>query len=266
MLGSFSVQSQYRINCSEVFFDEIRDMTIVEDEYSRAMLGKQPGKGSGQSVPNRKFDFREQHCQLSNRLVASITPNPSLMARSLSEIAPIGAAIGLFAETEEEVAEAREKAKSTSSSSSPTVTPTLPSATATPTPAITQPAPSVTPTYTAKKSVAIHFAKKLAKQHKVEIAFVVGIDLFWPNYAADVKAAAGIVKPVKPVAIEPIPVAIALPKPSTAAPPLLPGSTVVPFTTMQAAVSNNMIEVSWCQLSGSATRLIVTQSTPFMRR
>ncbi|KAM1250841.1 hypothetical protein ACFX1X_033752 [Malus domestica] len=266
MLGSFSVQSQYRINCSEVFVDEIRDMTIVEDEYSRAMLGKQPGKGSGQSVPNRKFDFREQRRQLSNRLVASITPNPSFMARSLSEIAPIVAAIGLFAEIEEEVAEAREKAKSISSSSSPTVTPTPPPPTATPTPAITQPAPSSTSTYTAKKGVAIHFAKKLAKQHKVEIASVVGIGLFWPNYAADVKAAAGIVKPIKPVAVEPTSVATAPPKPSAAAPPLLPGSTVVPFTTMQAAISNNMIEVSRCQLSGSATRLIVTPSTPFMRR
>ncbi|KAM1382175.1 hypothetical protein TB2_033968 [Malus domestica] len=33
-------------------------LTTVEDEYLRAMLGKQPGKGSGQSVPDRKFDFK----------------------------------------------------------------------------------------------------------------------------------------------------------------------------------------------------------------
>ncbi|KAB2631577.1 GRIP domain-containing protein RUD3-like [Pyrus ussuriensis x Pyrus communis] len=33
-------------------------LTTVEDEYSRAMLGKRPGKGSGQSVLDQKFDFR----------------------------------------------------------------------------------------------------------------------------------------------------------------------------------------------------------------
>lgn len=158
------------------------------------------------------------------------------------ETAPVGAAIGLLAETEEEVAEAREKAKSTSSSSSPAVTPTPPPATATPAPAIAQPAPSATPTYTAKKGVATPFAKKLAKQHKVEIASVVGTGSFGRITPADVEAAAGIVKPAKPVAAEPTPAAAAPPKPSAAAPPLLPGSTVVPFTTMQAAVSKNMVE------------------------
>ncbi|CAN6550263.1 unnamed protein product [Malus baccata var. baccata] len=158
------------------------------------------------------------------------------------ETAPVGAAIGLLAETEDEVAEAREKAKSTSSFSSPAVTPTPPPATAIPAPAIAQPAPSATPTYTAKKGVATPFAKKLAKQHKVEIASVVGTGPFGRITPADVEAAAGIVKPAKPVAAEPTPVAAAPPKPSAAAPPLLPGSTVVPFTTMQAAVSKNMVE------------------------
>ncbi|KAB2595285.1 hypothetical protein D8674_030735 [Pyrus ussuriensis x Pyrus communis] len=33
-------------------------LTTIEDEYSRAMLGKRPGKGSGHSVLDRKFDFR----------------------------------------------------------------------------------------------------------------------------------------------------------------------------------------------------------------
>ncbi|KAM0964677.1 hypothetical protein ACFX13_021080 [Malus domestica] len=165
------------------------------------------------------------------------------------ETAPVGAAIGLLAETKEEVAEAREKAKSSSSgspaSSSPAeaaVTPTPPPATATPAPAIAQPAPSATATYTPKKGVATPFAKKLAKQHKVDIASVVGTGPFGRITPADVEAAAGIVKPTKPVAAEPTSVAAAPPKPSAAAPPLLPGSTVVPFTTMQAAVSKNMVE------------------------
>ncbi|KAM2686106.1 hypothetical protein EV2_009039 [Malus domestica] len=58
MLSSFSVNSQYHINCPEVFAKEIRDLLKVENEHSRAMLGEQPGKGFGQSVPDWKFDFK----------------------------------------------------------------------------------------------------------------------------------------------------------------------------------------------------------------
>ncbi|CAB4295596.1 unnamed protein product [Prunus armeniaca] len=167
------------------------------------------------------------------------------------ETAPVGAAIGLLAETEEEVAEAKAKAKSASSdfpaSSSPAaeaVTPTPPPATSTPAPAIAQPSPPAT--YTPKKTVATPFAKKLAKQHKVDIASVVGSGPFGRITPADVEAAAGIAQPKKTVAAEPTPVSAAPPKPSAApsasSAPLLPGSTVVPFTTMQAAVSKNMLE------------------------
>ncbi|XP_008243215.1 PREDICTED: dihydrolipoyllysine-residue acetyltransferase component 4 of pyruvate dehydrogenase complex, chloroplastic [Prunus mume] len=167
------------------------------------------------------------------------------------ETAPVGSAIGLLAETEEEVAEAKAKAKSASSdspaSSSPAaeaVTPTPPPATSTPAPAIAQPSPPAT--YTPKKTVATPFAKKLAKQHKVDIASVVGSGPFGRITPADVEAAAGIAQPKKTVAAEPTPVSAAPPKPSAApsasSAPLLPGSTVVPFTTMQAAVSKNMLE------------------------
>ncbi|CAB4265002.1 unnamed protein product [Prunus armeniaca] len=167
------------------------------------------------------------------------------------ETAPVGAAIGLLAETEEEVAAAKAKAKSASSdspaSSSPAaeaVTPTPPPATSTPAPAIAQPSPPAT--YTPRKTVATPFAKKLAKQHKVDIASVVGSGPFGRITPADVEAAAGIAQPKKTVAAEPTPVSAAPPKPSAApsasSAPLLPGSTVVPFTTMQAAVSKNMLE------------------------
>ncbi|KAM1365081.1 hypothetical protein ACFX2F_043547 [Malus domestica] len=37
---------------------EFATLTIVEDKYSRAMLGEQPSKSFGQSVLDRKFDFR----------------------------------------------------------------------------------------------------------------------------------------------------------------------------------------------------------------
>ncbi|KAM1846109.1 hypothetical protein ACFX13_020321 [Malus domestica] len=37
---------------------EFMTLTAVEDEFSRAMLSKQPGKGLRQSVSDWRFDFR----------------------------------------------------------------------------------------------------------------------------------------------------------------------------------------------------------------
>lgn len=165
------------------------------------------------------------------------------------ETAPVGAAIGILAETEAELEEAKTKAKAADSGSSKpeasAVTPTPPPATATPAPAIAQPPPSTSAAPAGpRKTVATPFAKKLAKQHKVDIASVVGTGPFGRITPADVEAAAGI-QPKKTTAAVPTPAAAAPSKPaapSASALPLLPGSTVVPFTTMQAAVSKNMVE------------------------
>ncbi|KAL6186600.1 hypothetical protein ACLB2K_042720 [Fragaria x ananassa] len=164
------------------------------------------------------------------------------------ETAPVGAAIGILAETEAELEEAKAKAKAADSGAAKpeaaAVTPSTPPATANPAPAIAQPATAATSAAPAgpRKTVATPFAKKLAKQHKVDIAAVVGTGPFGRITPADVEAAAGI-QPKKSAAVEPTPAAAAPSKPAAApALPLLPGSTVVPFTTMQAAVSKNMIE------------------------
>ncbi|KAK4793708.1 hypothetical protein SAY86_024143 [Trapa natans] len=173
------------------------------------------------------------------------------------ETAPVGAPIGLLAETEDEIAEAKAKAAAKSGSASAPPSPTkteadttfdTPAVTATPTPAIPQP-PRATPgsSKPSGKVVATPFAKKLAKQHKVDINKLVGTGPYGRVTPEDVEAAAGI-KPSKPAvpAAQPAPVAAAAApsKPAGAAPlpPPLPGSTVVPFTTMQAAVSKNMME------------------------
>ncbi|KAM2749316.1 hypothetical protein EV2_028227 [Malus domestica] len=37
---------------------EFMTLIVVEDEFSRAMLSKQPGKGLRQSIPDWRFDFR----------------------------------------------------------------------------------------------------------------------------------------------------------------------------------------------------------------
>jgi pyruvate dehydrogenase E2 component (dihydrolipoamide acetyltransferase) len=155
------------------------------------------------------------------------------------ETAPVGAPIGLLAETEEEIAEAKAKAASKASGSTPpvaeTVTPTPPPpATSTPAPAISQ--PPAAPEGPRKKTVT-PFAKKLAKQHKVDINKVVGTGPYGRVTPADVEAAAGIAvsKPSESLA------ATVKAAASSSVPPL-PGSNIVPFTTMQAAVSKNMVE------------------------
>ncbi|CAH2045462.1 unnamed protein product [Thlaspi arvense] len=167
------------------------------------------------------------------------------------ETAPVGAAIGLLAETEAEIEEAKTKAASKPSSSAPpaaaeAVVPSPPPATSSPAPAIAQPAPVATVSDGPKKTVATPYAKKLAKQHKVDIGSIAGTGPFGRITASDVEAAAGIA-PSKSTVAPPPPLpsapAAATPKATkTNLPPLLPDSSVVPFTAMQSAVSKNMIE------------------------
>uniref|UniRef100_A0A2P2LTW1 Dihydrolipoamide acetyltransferase component of pyruvate dehydrogenase complex n=1 Tax=Rhizophora mucronata TaxID=61149 RepID=A0A2P2LTW1_RHIMU len=166
------------------------------------------------------------------------------------ESAPVGAPIGILAETEDEIAEAKAKAASSGSSPSQSappaaakvVAPTPPPVTSTPAPAISQPAPASSPDGP-RKTVATPYAKKLAKQHKLDINKLAGTGPYGRITPADVEAAAGIT-PSKP-SMGPAAAAAAAPPSKTARtplPPLLPGSTVVPFTTMQSAVSRNMLD------------------------
>lgn len=160
------------------------------------------------------------------------------------ETAPVGAAIGLLAETEAEIEEAKSKAASKSSSSvAEAVVPSPPPVTSSPAPAIAQPAPVTAVSDGPRKTVATPYAKKLAKQHKVDIESVAGTGPFGRITASDVETAAGIAPFKSSIAPPPPP-----PPPVTAKatttnlPPLLPDSSIVPFTAMQSAVSKNMIE------------------------
>ena len=151
--------------------------------------------------------------------------------------APVGAPIALLAESEEEVALARARAQSLSQGQSQEQPPPHAAAAAA---AAATPAPPPPAT----KGVATPYAKKLAKQHRVDIAAVVGTGPHGRVTAADVEAAAGI-KPKPKVTPPPLPAAAvppATPMASGAVLPPLPGGRVVPFTTMQAAVSRNMVE------------------------
>jgi pyruvate dehydrogenase E2 component (dihydrolipoamide acetyltransferase) len=158
-------------------------------------------------------------------------------------VAPVGSAIALLAESEAEIAEAKSKASANSSSSS-SPPPPSPSPVAEPEKTAVNVAPVAAPVAVAvaathpaseggKRVVASPYAKKLAKELKVELGRIVGSGPMGRIVAKDVEAAASTaaadVAPISP----PAPVA---------APAGIELGTVVPFTTMQAAVSRNMLE------------------------
>jgi pyruvate dehydrogenase E2 component (dihydrolipoamide acetyltransferase) len=162
-------------------------------------------------------------------------------------VAPVGSAIALLAESEAEIDEAKSKASANSSSSSSSLPPPPPpsaSPVAEPEKIAVNVAPVATPVAVAvasthpaseggKRVVASPYAKKLAKELKVDLGRVVGSGPMGRIVAKDVEAAASTaaadVAPIRPPAAAPAPSGIEL-------------GAVVPFTTMQVAVSRNMLE------------------------
>lgn len=160
------------------------------------------------------------------------------------DVAAVGSPIAFLAETEEEIELAKSKALSSSSSSSSSSTSSSPAPAPTPTPTPT-PAPvesqpkkvfaaAVLSKHPAseggKRVVASPYAKKLAKELKVELGQIIGTGPSGRVVAKDVEAfaATGSVA----AAAEPVKTAV----------PGVELGTVVPFTTMQNAVSRNMVE------------------------
>ena len=160
-------------------------------------------------------------------------------------VAPVGSAIALLAESEAEIAEAKSKAcANSSSSSSPPPPPPSPSPIAEPEKIAVNVAPVAAPVAVAvvsthpaskggKRVVASPYAKKLAKELKVELGRIVGSGPMGRIVAKDVEAAAST------AAADLAPVGSSAP---AVAPAGIELGTVVPFTTMQAAVSRNMLE------------------------
>ncbi|XP_062101333.1 dihydrolipoyllysine-residue acetyltransferase component 5 of pyruvate dehydrogenase complex, chloroplastic [Humulus lupulus] len=166
-------------------------------------------------------------------------------------VATVGSAIALLAETEAEIDEARAKANSspssTPSSSAASVAPPEPQAekiaenvgpvVKTPSPVSVAASSSHPASDGGKRIVASPYAKKLAKELKVDLGRVVGSGPLGRIVAKDVEAAASAaVESTVTAAVGP-----ALGSGAAASPAIELG-TVVPFTTMQGAVSKNMIE------------------------
>ncbi|CAN6330742.1 unnamed protein product [Urochloa humidicola] len=152
------------------------------------------------------------------------------------ESAPVGSAIALLAESEEEIPAAQSQAASFSSGAAASAPPPQETAAqeASPPPppppapvAVSAPAPPSPATQGGARVVASPYAKKLAKDLGVDLFSVTGSGPSGRIVAKDVEAALAAPKKAVPVA---------------AARPDVPLGSTVPFTTMQSAVSKNMVE------------------------
>uniref|UniRef100_A0A0E0LV41 Dihydrolipoamide acetyltransferase component of pyruvate dehydrogenase complex n=1 Tax=Oryza punctata TaxID=4537 RepID=A0A0E0LV41_ORYPU len=161
------------------------------------------------------------------------------------ESAPVGAPIALLAESEEDLQAALAKAQELSKGQPQQAAPP-PDAAAPPPPPPPPAAAAPAPVAAGTKGIATPQAKKLAKQHRVDLAKVTGTGPFGRITPADVEAAAGIQPKPKVAPAAAAPTALSAPAigavPQAAVLPPVPGATVVPFTSMQAAVSKNMVE------------------------
>ncbi len=157
------------------------------------------------------------------------------IAIAAGDSAPVGAMIGLVAETEAEIAQAQAQlsekpaaavAKAAGNGSEPAIVPAP----------VSVPVP--TPAATSGRTIVSPRARKLAKDLKVDLKTLQGTGPHGRIVAADVEAVAGVIaKP--PVA------AVAAPTPPSrvpaAAPAAVASGDVVPLTTLQNAVVRNMV-------------------------
>ncbi len=157
--------------------------------------------------------------------------------------APVGEAIALVAETQEEIAQAQQKAPS-SPQKSPDSPPQKQEVTASTAPATTATATvTATPSTNGKSNriVASPRAKKLAKQLGIALNTVEGSGPYGRIVADDIEKAAGKTPttptiPTQPTAPIPTPPVAAPPTPT----PVTAGETV-PLNTLQKAVVQNMM-------------------------
>ncbi len=163
------------------------------------------------------------------------------------DVAPVGGAIALLAETEAEIETAKQKAASLEGGATP-----APAAPASEPESAPEPEPVAATTASQNGSgsgrlIASPRAKKLAKQLKVDLTGLVGSGPHGRIVAQDIEKAAGKAPSAAPSAAPAIPAAApapsavpsAAPAPAVTAPPPVPGQ-VTPFNTLQQAVVRNM--------------------------
>jgi pyruvate dehydrogenase E2 component (dihydrolipoamide acetyltransferase) len=167
------------------------------------------------------------------------------------EVAPVGAAIALLAETEAEIEQAKQKAAQLQGSAAQSAAPAASAPSAAPS-ASQGAAPAQTtasPSRRNGRTIASPRARKLAKEYQVDLSGLQGSGPHGRIVAEDVEAAAGkapqpSAPPVAPPATVPASPAAIAPTPAPAAPPTptpAPLGEVVPFNTLQQAVVRNML-------------------------
>jgi pyruvate dehydrogenase E2 component (dihydrolipoamide acetyltransferase) len=153
---------------------------------------------------------------------------------------PVGQTIALIAETEAEIAEAKQRGGAAATSAPAPVVADAVTAPVAATAPVTQPAPART-----GRLIASPRAKKLAKDMGVNLEQLQGSGPNGRVVAADVASAAGKPLPanmISPSAPQPITaVAMAAAQPTAAPPAGVPMAKLVPFNTLQQAVNRNMI-------------------------
>jgi pyruvate dehydrogenase E2 component (dihydrolipoamide acetyltransferase) len=165
------------------------------------------------------------------------------------ESAPVGAAIAIVVETEAEIAQAQAATPPTTKAA----VPTPPPAQATPEPvaaAKAAPIAADSPSKRNGRSVISPRARKLAKDHKVDLSNVRGSGPHGRIIAEDVEVLIGktstpaVTQVVSPTVPQPVTQPVTQPvqaiASSTPAAPITPGQ-VVPLTTLQNAVARNML-------------------------
>ncbi|CAL9118641.1 unnamed protein product [Musa acuminata var. zebrina] len=164
-------------------------------------------------------------------------------------VAPVGSAIALLSESEDEIPLAKSQASSSSSavaaSPPPAEAPASTTSQQTLAPSPPEPSPvaassSTHPASDGGRIVATPYAKKLAKDLKVDLAGVAGTGPMGRIVAKDVEAAAAAA--VASVPSVPSKAVVGSVSAKTPTPLAIELGTVVPFTTMQGAVSKNMVE------------------------
>ena len=163
------------------------------------------------------------------------------------EQAPVGSTIGLLAETEAEIETAKQQGSNqttatTAKTETKTETPVAPSST--PEPATPTPQVASTPTSTPKREnsrvVASPRARKLAKEHNIDLATLQGSGPHGRIVASDVEAATGQSTATPQPQPTPQPAPQPTPQPTPQAAPSYAKGEVVPFTTLQSSVVRNM--------------------------
>jgi pyruvate dehydrogenase E2 component (dihydrolipoamide acetyltransferase) len=149
--------------------------------------------------------------------------------------APVGSAIALIAETEAEIAIAKEQGKAAPAETAVSV--------AAPVVEEAAPIPVTTTTNVSGRLIASPLAKKLAKELKIDLKGLQGSGPHGRIVAEDVEKAAGKTPTVATV-ITPAPVATPTPQPVVSTAPIptaaIAGETV-PLTTFQKALVQNMV-------------------------